>query len=230
MSERVLQENQLIQYMKEAEAVWMDQIPPETELHHRFSGRFLRRMRALLRYERRSVRMRRAVSDFRRLAAALLLILGIGGVLTLSVDAYRAKFFEIIMEVFPELTSIRTIPRDPSAEHEFEPVEPGYVPEGYEVEERELPWKGLVLVYKNADGKRIYYDHSQMAAGERILDTEDAKVTNVDIKGMNLMVIEKGESCMIYWSDDWDSYLLIAEMDKKELLKMAESIIEKNME
>lgn len=230
MSERVLQENQLIQYMKEAEAVWMDQIPPETELHHRFSGRFLRRMRALLRYERRSVRMRRAVSDFRRLAAALLLILGIGGVLTLSVDAYRAKFFEIIMEVFPELTSIRTTPRDPSAEHEFEPVEPGYVPEGYEVEERTFTGMSLVISYKNAAGNQIYYDQSKVVAGELILDTEDAKIIYIDVKEKELMIIEKGERYMIFWVDERNYYLLIAEIEKKELLKMAESIIEKNME
>lgn len=230
MSEKMLQEDMLVQYMKQAEAVWMSRIPPEAKLHHRFSGRFLKKMRALLRYERQSVRTRKLTADLRRIAAVILLALGVGCVLTLSVDAYRAKFFEIVMEVFPELTSIRTAPKDPSVEREFEPVEPGYVPEGYEVEERTLTWGSLTITYENISGVEIYYRQSKLASGEVILDTEEADITNIEIKGINLTVIAKGGCYMFYWFDDWNQYLLIGEVDRNELLKMAESIIEKNME
>lgn len=225
MSERAPQENQLVQYMKEAEAVWMDQIPPETELHHRFSDRFLRKMRALLRYERRSVRMRRAVSDFRRLAAALLLILGIGGVLTLSVDAYRAKFFEIIMEVFPELTSIRTTPRDPSAEQEFEPVEPGYVPEGYEVEERIIDQLGVSIIYVNQMNQRIGYQQLLMGTGEVILDTENAKVETISLNEQEALAIEKDGFCILWWSKEPCEYMLDGEISLEDLKKMAKTLM-----
>lgn len=225
MNEKWLDEEFLIHYTKEAEAVWMDQIPPETELHHLFSRHFLRNMRALLRYERRSVRMRRAVSGFRRLAAALLLILGIGGVLTMSVDAYRTKFFEIIMEVFPELTSIRTAPKDPSVEHEFEPVEPGYVPEGYEVEERIIDQLGVSIIYVNQMNQRIGYQQLLMGTGEVILDTENAKVETISLNEQEALAIEKDGFCILWWSKEPCEYMLDGEISLEDLKKMAKTLM-----
>lgn len=230
MSEKMLQEDMLAQYMKQAEAVRMGQIPPESELHHQFSGRFLRKMRALLRYERRPVRMRKVVSGFRHMAAAFLLVLGVACVLTLSVDAYREKLFEIVMEVFPELTSIRTAPKDPSVEHEFEPIEPGYVPEGYEVEEKIIDAIGVSMTYMDQNEKRIGYYQTLLGTGETILDTEDAKTETIIINGQEIMIIEKNRFYILWWINEPCEYLLNGDADPDELKKMAESIIEKSME
>lgn len=230
MSEKMLQEDMLVQYMKQAEAVWMSRIPPEAKLHHRFSGRFLKKMRALLRYERQSVRTRKLTADLRRMAAVILLALGVGCVLTLSVDAYRAKFFEIVMEVFPELTSIRTAPKDPSVEREFEPVEPGYVPEGYEVEERIIDAIGVSMTYMDRNGKRIGYHQTLLGTGETILDTEDAETETIILNGEEIMVIEKNKFYILWWTNEPCEYLLNGEADPDELKKMVENIIEKSME
>lgn len=227
MSEKMLQEDLLAQYMKQAEAVWMSRIPPEAKLHHRFSGRFRRKMRALLRYERRSVKMRKLMADLRRTAAVILLALGVGCVLTLSVDAYRAKFFEIVMEVFPELTYIHIEPKNPSVEHEFEPIEPGYVPEGYEVEERIIDAIGVSMTYMDRNGKRIGYHQTLLGTGETILDTEDAGTETIILNGQEIMVTEKNEFYILWWVSEPCEYLLDGEADLEELKKMAESLLEK---
>jgi len=169
--------------------------------------------------------MRRAVSGFRRLAAALLLILGIGGVLTMSVDAYRTKFFEIIVEVFPELTSIRTTPKDPSAEHEFEPVEPGYVPEGYEVEERIIDQLGVSIIYVNQMNQRIGYQQLLMGTGEVILDTENAKVETISLNEQEALAIEKDGFCILWWSKEPCEYMLDGEISLEDLKKMAKTLM-----
>lgn len=229
MAGNLTEDEMLVEYMTKAEGLMLEQIPPESELSHRFSGRFQRKMKALLRHEKRSVPMRKMVSGMKRLAAAVLIVLGIGLVVTMSVEAYREKLFQFIIEIYPELTSIRTVGDGGINDDVLVPVEPGYVPEGYYLDERSVGSLTVLELYMNDAKQNICYSQSLLGCGEMILDTEDADVSMVIVEGIDLMLVEK-ESVfnMVYWHDEKNLYSLDGNIEMDELIKMAKSMIEKN--
>lgn len=229
MAGNLTEDEMLVQYMTKAEEVMLEQIPPESELSHRFSRHFQRKMKALLRHEKRSIPMRKMVSGMRHLAAAVLIVLGIGLVVTMSVEAYREKLFQFIIEIYPELTSIRTVGDGGTNNEVLVPVEPGYVPEGYYLDERSVGSLTVLELYVNDAKQNICYSQSLLGCGEMILDTEDADVSTVVVEGIDLMLVEK-ESVfnMVYWHDEKNQYSLDGNIEMDELIKMAKSMIEKN--
>lgn len=229
MAGNLTEDEMLVQYMTKAEEVMLEQIPPESELSHRFSRHFQRKMKALLRHEKRSIPMRKIVSSMRHLAAAVLIVLGIGLVVTMSVEAYREKLFQFIIEIYPELTSIRTVGDGGTNNEVLVPVEPGYVPEGYYLDERSVGSLTVLELYVNDAKQNICYSQSLLGCGEMILDTEDADVSTVVVEGIDLMLVEK-ESVfnMVYWQDEKNQYSLDGNIEMDELIKMAKSMIEKN--
>ncbi|MDE7318661.1 MAG: DUF4367 domain-containing protein [Lachnospiraceae bacterium] len=224
MSQNWLTEEQMVKYVSEAEQVLLDRIPEENQLAHSFSRRFQKKMRALLCYERRSERMRKVTACTRNVAAAILLVLGIALAVTMSVEAYREKLFEIIMEIYPDLTSIRIHKNKSSDENVLVPKEPGYIPEGYEEYIREQNEMLFCIFYTN-DKEEISYVQRLLASGKVLLDTEDSDISTVSKDGTELTLVKKGELSMLYWNDEKYLYTLDGEIPMKELLKMSESVL-----
>lgn len=226
----VVDDDFLYEYMPKAERARMARIPPENELHHRFSRRFCRKMRALLRYERRSPKMRRLVHRCKVAAAVFAGAVFVTFGALMSVEAARTKIIEALTKVFEEFTSVRISADGGITDQELRPVAPAYVPEGYQVKDEESDDISHRIHYENEAGMVLDYTQDLLAANGYILDTEDAYTEKFMIGSQEVQVImkENRNTYRIYWYDDFYFYWIGGEIElKDEILKMAESIIER---
>lgn len=215
----------LYHHMPEAERKLLADHPPEEE--HRFSLRFRWKMHQLL---GRKLRLEKypplSVGKRVLLVAAVLLFLSIG--IFMSSEANRIRVFEFVIKRYPKYTEIQVesdvnVPEDVVVE----PIDPSYIPEGYQISEKNLNDMSYRVRYINDEGLKLYYNENIITQSGMLLDTEDADVETVLMEGLELMVIEKNGNVMIFWHDDRHKFLLSGEVEKAEMLRMAKSIIKK---
>lgn len=224
---RIIDDDFLYSHMKDAENLMMTAIPDEIELNHQFSKRFLRKMKTLLKYERRTPIMRSTVHHAKTAAAVFLIFLSIAFTTTMSVDAYRIRFFEFVTTVWDELTSI-VIGSSENADHDtLSPIAPTYVPIGFEIIDQQSDQYENTIRYLHEDGVEILYSQQLTTQSEFILDTEGVEPNSVIIGSQEVYIFLNKGTTQLYWNDKFHFYHLISRCNENELLKMAESIIKK---
>jgi len=223
--DKMIDDGFLYAHMLQVEKVMLERIPLESELSHQFSWRFKRKMKALLKYERRTTVMRRFVRQMKTAAAVLLITLSMAFGTVMSVEAYRVRFFEFVTEIWEELTSI-VIHSDENADHDaLTPISPSYIPEGYSVLEQTSDKYENTIIYSNANGLELYYSQRMATQSEFILDSEDIEPQNIRIGSHEgYLIVNKG-TVQLYWYDGFNIFSLIGNLDETELIKMATSII-----
>lgn len=234
MSAVYIDDEFLYAHMPQAERLMLERIPPERELNHHFSRRFLRKMRALLRYERRTPRMRKAVHRMKVAAAVFAVIVSLTFGALMSVEASRTRIIEIVTKLLSDATSVRVSVDDGApSDRVLRPVMPTYVPEGYHVVDEETDVLTHMIIYEDESGRAIDYTQDMPFAAEYVLDTEDVYTEKVLIGSQEVWIVVKPsrDYCTLYWFDNHYFYWVSGnKIESDELLKMAESvIIQRNM-
>lgn len=217
----------LYKHIPRAEAAALESLPTENELNHTFSGRFLRKMKALLKYERRGSFGRFATRLGRAVAAVLVVVIMLNTALVLSVEAYREKFFEIIQTVTERFTSFFVEVDDDAPVTEFVPIEPPYIPEGFELIEQFSNDISHTVIYLNEDGQEIYYEQSIITDGEHRVDTEDASVQVIEIENCTAYIVVKNDTTQVSWISENYRFLVISNADYETVMEIAEKIMKK---
>lgn len=229
MSAVFIDDEFLYAHMPQAERLMLDQIPPEQELNHHFSRRFRRKMRALLRYERRTPYMRKAVQSIKTAAAAFAVVVSLTFCALMSVEASRTRIIEIVVKLLSDATSLRVSVDDGApSDRVLRPVTPTYVPEGYRVVDEEIDDTFHIIIYRNEEGMEFAYDQDLLMASEYLFDTEDADTKEIMIGSQKVQVVVRPNknSSLVYWYDNNYLYSISAiDIKYDELLKMAESVI-----
>lgn len=230
MSAVFIDDDFLYAHMPQAEQLMLDQIPPERELNHHFSRRFRRKMRALLRYERRTPYMRKAVRGIKTAAAVFAVIVSLTFCALMSVEAGRTRIIEIVVKLLSDATSLRVSVDDGApSDRVLRPVTPTYVPEGYRVVDEETDILTHMIIYEDTSAERaIDYTQDMLSAGEYVLDTEDVYMEKVQIGSQEVWIVVKPsrDTCSVYWLDHNYFYCVSGnKIESDELLKMAESVI-----
>ena len=223
----MIDEAYLYKYMPKAEQYLLAEIPPEEELDHKFSRRFERKMKALIKYERRTPRERKFYRGMKIACAALAVIIFVVFSSVMSVKAYRFRIIEFFIEVFKEETSYSVQEENPEGEI-VKPIEPNYVPKGFEVSRREIGRSEVYIWYNNENGAEIYYNQAIPSMVGRYWDTEERSVEEIRIGKQIVCVTEVNDGkCTIYWNDDCYAYRLVGirDVELDELMKMVRSII-----
>lgn len=224
---RIIDDDFLYSHMKDAENLMMTAIPDEIELNHLFSKRFLRKMKNLLKYERRTPIMRSTVHHAKTAAAVFLIFLSIAFTTTMSVEAYRVRFFEFVTTVWEELTSI-VIGSEDNADHDtLTPIAPTYVPKGFGIIDQQSDRYENTIRYLHENGVEILYSQQLITQSEFIFDTEDVEPNLIMIGSQEVYILLNKGTTQLYWNDNFNFYHLISRCNESELLKMAESIIRK---
>lgn len=216
----------LYRYMPEAEAAMLAAIPPEAELRHSFSRRFRRKMEALLRYERRSG-FGRFAAGFGRIAAAVLIaLLAVNTVLVCSVEAYRESFYEIVETVTEKFTAFFVKVDENAPVTEFIPIDPPYIPEGFEVTERSTIGDiGQDILYFNNDGRTVYFSQFIISSGPMHIDTEDALVEAKILSGYEVRVISENETTQVFFAAGGYEFLVSGNAEYEEILEITKNIL-----
>ena len=218
----------LYEHMPKVEENLMSLIPPEEELDHKFSRRFERKMKKLMKYERRSPKERTVYRGMKLAFAALAV-----GVLSafgsaMSVKAYRFRIIEFFVEVFTDLTSYSIQEERPDGE-EIVPVEPGYVPKGFVQNSCVVNDSRYRIKYENESGNLIYYEQMVMSAVGYFVDTEKTVGEETMVGKLKVSIVKEQGTCTLYWKDGMYAYSIIGSgnVATEELLKIARSVIKK---
>lgn len=217
----------LYRHIPRAEFAATEAIPAENELQHTFSGRFLRKMRELLKYERRGMLGRFSMQLGRIAAALVAVVLLMNMMLYVSVEAYREKYYEIIRTATEKFTSIFVEVEDDAPVTELVPIDPPYIPEGFVIVEQLCNEAINNIVYSNNNGREIFY--SQMVAGSGIsyFDTEGAEVENNIVESREVFVITENEMIQVYWTDGSYEFVIISNAEYDQIMDVVEKIIKK---
>lgn len=160
-------------------------------------------------------------------AAAIFIILSISmAVLTVSVEAFRVRVFNIVLEQKEKYLEIR-MDEDYGRTDEVKlrgHYVPGYIPEGFELESTAGSGDTATLFYINENNQQILFDQSPNKGTTYQLDSEDAIREDITINGYKGISLTKGERVTLFWSGEETSFVIIADIEYEELIKMAESI------
>ena len=152
-------------------------------------------------------------------------ILTIGLAVTMSVDAYRSKFFQTVQELLGD-SALHTYDTNED-EQGFVPHEPTYIPEGYVEVSRFESEKVLSIEYM--DNKGGYFCWDQSIAKEGTWSALDIEYEEQEIIKLTegILIINYYEEDFIYAYYESEKYVYIAtimNMETEEIVKIFDSI------
>lgn len=215
----------LYRYMPVVDAAIMKNLEDRVDHDHEFSKKFERKMKRLMREEAHPwVKVLSGVS--KKAAMVIGALAGVSLILTMSVEAYRIKFFGA-MKTFLGDSYLYSYFRSTTGE-EFRCGIPTYIPEGYVGEELENDGVHYyTVIYTNEDGNEIIWEQTLIEDGEKIVfDSEyDAEETR-EIGGRTAVfhLYEDGYIWVYYEVDNYVFFVDSDALDVDEMVKILASI------
>lgn len=160
--------------------------------------------------------------------AAIIIILAISmTMLTVSVEAFRVRVFNMILEQREKYLEIRLDEEEPmegvKGNKQEEHYIPSYIPDGFELESEGGSGETATLIYKNKNNQTILFDQAPHGTVYQI-DSEDAIREDIKINGFKGISLTKGDRITLYWNNGETSFIIISDIEFQELIRMAESI------
>lgn len=213
----------LYENIPKVEKKMLDKIPDQPEMPFRPSKRYERRMKRLLRQSRHPKMNYRYMKTSGRIAAMVVLCLGIAGASAFGIRAIEP----LRMAVAERIVYDDRVVEYYSVTGEGTIKYLTYVPEGYEmVDEDELGENYYWVRYENSFGNFIVYDVWVMRDGDVVSrDTEFVETEEV-VVGNRVVQIGYKDSGLIRcsWEEDNALYTLEGKyVEKEELLQMISS-------
>ena len=223
-------DDMLFEHAAEARDIWLSTLPSDEDIPDiPTSKAFEKKMRKLIKEQKRTPRANRILRYMKQTIAAVLTvaILSFGGLMT--VEAYREKVIEIVVHVFHELTDYRFASEKTGADEIILPeLGFGQIPEGMrEVENRISSNNRRLVVYENDVG--LFFELTQRPIGSdgeyiSIQDTEDSAYEMITINGREAYANEKDGSGSVVWTVDNIVYRLYGNLKMSDLKLVAENI------
>ena len=164
----------------------------------------------------------------RRVASIVVALLVSATILTASVEALRTptmRFFARVYETFTQIFVVEDT-TDSSVLPPFVPCAPTYVPEGYEVSSVQTLERHQRIRYVNESGRRISFTQSRSSNISITIDTEGVDYTELRIGNYEGITYSNKGTNMVVFTDNTYLYTLSSTIDRAELIKMAESLVE----
>lgn len=215
----------LYQYMPIADEMDLDALEAEiADEEIVLSKKFERRMKRLMWKEEH-----KWVVGFgkfmARVAVVLLCVLGVSLAVTMSVDAYRSKFFQTVQEIWED-SVVHTYDVGEEGQ-EFVPHEPSYIPEGYEEVRRYQQNEMLSIVYENTDGERISWDQMKVENGDwtaQDIEFVSEEIFNISSGILKIQCYENGQKSAYYEKSQYVYIIVADKLDNDDLIRMFEDI------
>lgn len=226
-------EEMLYKCAPKAEKLWLDSLTPDDQIpEHQFSRRFERKMKKLIRDQRRSPSMRQFMRITRQTAAAILIVVSLSFSCLMTVEAYRAKFIEIVTEVFYDLTHF-TFFSSWSGDMGLGKIEFSYLPDGMvEVQRKTFEeTQGQTIYFEDTEDRQLKVTRSLISDDSSldiILDTEDVDAITIPFGTGNAFLIIKENTTTLMWEADSYLILMTGDIPSEEIIKVANGIIISN--
>lgn len=217
----------LYKYMPIVDEAIIRELEDNTDYEYQFTDKFERRMKKLIRREAHPW-MGVFYGLLKKTALLITCVASALFVVTMSVEAYRIKFFETIMSVLEDRI-VYSYSTD-KEQGTIQCKEPGYVPEGYQETERIMSEHWLSVTYTDEDGKMIIWDQFLAQDGsELIADTEYDRQIIREINGSNAVIslYLEGDGFVYYEHGECVYVLTFDKLDIEDICFMLESIADK---
>lgn len=195
---------------------------------HIFSARFERRMRRLIRAQRRTPRMNAFIGAMQK-AAGFFAVLMLGlGIVTVSVEAYRDQFIRFVKKVTRRSTTYEyRIGNVPYLKADLRKSVIGYVPEGFSIAKQSLYEDYCYINYADTIGhdysiELTFVDSS--TSGFVSIDTEGSELKYIMINDFEAVLNAKDDERQLLWSVNNVICQLAGNIDEDEMIHIAEEI------
>lgn len=160
-------------------------------------------------------------------AAAIFLVLALSmTVLTVSVDAFRVRALNLIMENKGKYLDISIDEKNPIENgRNLDPkgYSPNYIPKEFEISNIDNFGKTTIITYTNDNNDSIMFNQAPIGANYQI-DSENAELKDIDINGIEGIAIMKEGFTTLFWNNQEYGFILYSNIEMEELLKVAQSI------
>ncbi len=215
----------LYRYMPVVDEAMIRELEENVDKEFEFSDCFERKMKKLM-WQEAHAWLGTFVKYAKKVAVLFGCILSAALVVTMSVEAYRIKFFETLETLLDDMIEYRYYGEE--EEVKFRIIEPTYIPEGYELYQEEIiPDSWIDYIYQNEDEEWITWSQMQADDGLTVLvDLEYDKEEKVEINGAiaSVRTYDYGR-CYIYY--EYENYVILLSADnlsKEEALKILKSM------
>ncbi len=192
---------------------------------HQFSPAFERKMEKLLRKARRKEWRAKHRKGLRQLAAMVVLVFLGSGFLVTQVDAIRIPVMNIIITVgdhFSEIT-LKDTATQAVPSKAFRSHLPTYIPDGFYVESINESKDSCMVFYE--DNNNGYYSIDYYISPlDTSIDTENATLSELEIRDCPAVVSEKDEVTIIVWFPHGHEYILSGSISLDEMIQILGSI------
>lgn len=220
-------EELLYKYVPIADKLLCDSTPMGEP--HEFSNRFERRMERLFKQERQSKVYRMIVKAGKRAAIFLLALMLAGFTLTMSVEAFRDKFFQMIRS-YKEggFWEMQFFYEDETEDDAAYLKAPSYMPDGYTLVDYCHEFPVWYEMYEGENGAMIMVDNGQLIDGTVMgMDSEYDEEEKIIIQGHDATFLTRyNEYYKIFWFEKNMFYQVYTSIDvpKEEVIKVAEGL------
>jgi hypothetical protein len=203
-----------------------DTHPYERASEHKFSPGFEKKMQLLFIREEKSNRFATLKKRALQTAAALLILILLSGVTIFSVEAWRVRVLNFIIEINEKSTSF--LMKDGSIDYSQFPETPGlhlpsYIPDGYTLEKIETSGSFNVVTYKNDGGDLILLQG--LASGSSVgIDSEDAYHEQLLVNDEQAYYYFKNDYSTLLFGYKESKFLLGGLISRDEIIRIAESM------
>ena len=217
----------LYEHAAAARDIWLSTVPQIAAVpQHQFSTSFKRKMKTLLKEQRRSPKTNKALRYIRRATAVIMIALAILFSCAMTVSAFRERVIEVVVNVFNELTDYRFVSAETES-RELPEIEFGYLPDDMQESYRESLNGHELIVYEGVEERSFELTRDQLLAGggyRKYLDTEDSEYESFLIHGEEAYANYKNGCGTIIWTSGDILYTLYGNLYIEELKKIALSI------
>lgn len=195
---------------------------PEPEPRE-FSKEHEAAMRKIFRKERKKLFLKKISKYSKRTAVFLLAVIVVSGVAVYSVEAWRIKVMNFVIEMKQSHSEINFGEDNTKGDsYTSDEITLGYIPEGFKIEKRDVRDDRVSLVFK---GKNNYFVFSMNNfTVSMAIDTENASVKKTTINGQEALFSSNSNVNILVWHDKEFSYTLSGTIVEKEIVKIAENV------
>lgn len=208
----------LYEKMPIVDAAMVRQLEVCTQKDYVFSDKFRKRMKRLIQKEKYMYAEKQLKKITQKIAAAAVVMLVGALTVTMSVEAYRVRFFHTIKMVLDGNISIYSYESDEEKISDAI-LKPQYLPDNYRLNEEKITDTTSVLEYGN-DKKHLIFQQTIVTNEKMIFDTNYNSVEQIRINGMTVFLYRYTDETFWAYGEYGNSvYVLAGDTIQKEKIE-----------
>ena len=213
--QRIARGKRLYEKMPIVDAAMVRQLEVCTQKDYVFSDKFRKRMKRLIQKEKYMYAEKQLKKITQKIAAAAVVMLVGALTVTMSVEAYRVRFFHTIKMVLDGNISIYSYESDEEKISDTI-LKPQYIPDNYRLNEEKITDTTSVLEYGN-DKKHLIFQQTIVTNEKMIFDTNYNSVEQIRINGMTVFLYRYTDETFWAYGEYGNSvYVLAGDTIQKE--------------